>query len=126
MHLAQAAILETLNVSRESSEPDVPTHFAIGEQCRAYLEAMRWPEGVRCVTSVATRSPKLSRKSGMIVRGKGKGEERKTIAVEVYRCLEPTCKQRFSATSGTIFNHSHLPLNKWFKALAIVVDAKER
>ena len=44
---------------------------------------------------------------------------------KIYQCLEPSCKQQFSATSGTIFNDSHLPLNKWFLAVALLVDAKK-
>ena len=32
---------------------------------------------------------------------------------------------QFSATSGTIFNDSHLPLPTWFMAIAIIVDAKK-
>jgi transposase-like protein len=42
-----------------------------------------------------------------------------------YICLEPTCREQFSPTSGTIFHDSHLPLTKWFMAVALIVDAKK-
>jgi hypothetical protein len=49
----------------------------------------------------------------------------KNKRAQVYQCLEKTCKQQFSATSGTIFHDSHLPLRKWFMAIALVIDAKK-
>jgi transposase-like protein len=39
--------------------------------------------------------------------------------------LEPTCKQQFSVTSGTIFHDSRIPLSKWFMAISLVMDAKK-
>jgi hypothetical protein len=35
------------------------------------------------------------------------------------------CGKQFSATSGTIFNDSHLPLTKWFLAIALICEAKK-
>jgi len=93
---------------------DVTIQFAIDEQCLAYLEAMRWPDGVRCPVCGNDKISRITRKTAS-----------KNKRGQIYQCLEPTCKQQFSATSGTIFNDSHLPLNKWFMALAIVVDAKK-
>ena len=60
-----------------------------------------------------------------MTRGKTAGEARKNRRTRIYQCLEETCKQQFSATAGTIFNDSHLPLTKWFMALALIVDAKK-
>jgi transposase-like protein len=93
---------------------DVTKQFATDEQCLEYLEQMRWPDGVRCPTCGNSKISKITRKSAT-----------KNVRKSLYQCLEPTCKQQFSATSGTIFNDSHLPLHKWFMALAIVVDAKK-
>ncbi len=94
---------------------DVNEKFTTDEQCLAYLEQMRWPDGVvRCPVCGCDRISKITRKAG----GKNK-------RAQLYQCLEKTCKQQFSATSGTIFNDSHLPLHKWFMALALVIDAKK-
>jgi transposase-like protein len=93
---------------------DVTKQFATDEQCLAYLEQMRWPNGVRCVTCGNDKISTITRQSR-------KDNKRTTI----YQCLEPTCNQQFSATSGTIFHDSHLPLTKWFMAVALVVDAKK-
>jgi transposase-like protein len=35
------------------------------------------------------------------------------------------CTRAFSATVGTIFHHTHLPLQTWFLALAIMLNAKK-
>jgi transposase-like protein/predicted RNA-binding Zn-ribbon protein involved in translation (DUF1610 family) len=93
---------------------DVTKQFATEEQCLAYLEAMRWPDGVRCPVCGNNKISRITRKS-----------RSKNVRKSLYQCLEPTCKQQFSATAGTIFADSHLPLQKWFMALAIVVDAKK-
>jgi transposase-like protein len=94
---------------------DVTEQFATEEQCLAYMEQMRWPDGiVRCPVCGNDKISRITRKAAS-----------KNKRAQVYQCLEPTCKQQFSATSGTIFHDSHLPLHKWFMALALVVDAKK-
>ena len=94
---------------------DVTQQFPTDEECLKYIEQMRWPDGVvRCPTCGCDRISRITRKSAT-----------KNVRKSLFQCLEPTCKQQFSATSGTIFNDSHLPLYKWFMALAIVVDAKK-
>jgi len=75
---------------------------------------MRWPDGVRCPICGAKEVSKITRKSAS-----------KNVRAQLYQCLEKTCKTQFSATSGTIFHDSHLPLNKWFMAIALMIDAKK-
>jgi transposase-like protein len=82
--------------------------------CLNYLEAARWSKGVRCPICGADEVSKITRKS-----------DTKNKRNRVYQCLEQTCKSQFSATSGTIFHDSHLPLSKWFTAIALIVDAKK-
>lgn len=93
---------------------DVPKAFATDEQCLAYLEASRWPKGVRCTVCGAKEVSKITRKT-----------KSKNKRAQVYQCLEKTCNSQFSATNGTIFHDSHLPLSKWFMAIALLVDAKK-
>jgi transposase-like protein len=93
---------------------DVTQQFRTDDDCLLYLESMRWPDGIRCPICGANRISKITRKPG--------GDNKRT---RIYQCLEATCKQQFSATAGTIFNDSHLPLTKWFLALALIVDAKK-
>ncbi len=93
---------------------DVTKTFASDEQCLAYLEASRWPDGVRCPICGNKEVSKITRKS-----------QSKNKRAQVYQCLEKSCKSQFSATNGTIFHDSHLPLSKWFMAIALLVDAKK-
>jgi transposase-like protein len=93
---------------------DCPKAFATDEMCLAYLEAKRWPHGVRCPVCGGKEISKINRKS-----------KSKNVRAQLYQCLEKSCKTQFSATSGTIFHDSHLPLGKWFMAIALLIDAKK-
>ena len=74
------------------------------ERCRAYLEGLRWPDGVRCPRC---GSDKISR-----IRTRDQLD-----------C--DSCRYRFSVTAGTIFHGSHLPLWKWFIAVYLIVETKK-
>lgn len=95
---------------------EVTKAFATEAQCLAYLEASRWPDGVRCVTCGSKEISHITRKVSAKTDNK---------RAQLYQCLEATCKQQFSATTGTIFNGSHLSLDKWYMAIALMVDAKK-
>jgi len=75
---------------------------------------MRWPDGIRCPTCGCDRISKITRKTAS-----------KNKRTRIYQCLEKTCKGQFSATSGTIYGDSHIPLRTWFMAVAFIVDAKK-
>jgi transposase-like protein len=93
---------------------DVTSQFSTEDKCLDYLEAMRWPNGeIGCV-----HCGEMGRVS-KITRTDGGDNKRKRI----YQCL--ACKKQFSATSGTIFNDTHLPLIKWFMAIALICEAKK-
>src|SRR3984893_15666618 len=78
--------------------------FADGEKCRAYIEALRWPKGVTC--------PRC------------KGEKVYSILKrDQFVC--DSCSYQFSATAGTIFHDSHLPLWKWFLATYLMAESKK-
>ncbi len=93
---------------------DITKQFATEDKCLDYLESMRWPDGVCCVHCGVLNVSKITRAAN----GKNK-------RARIYQCLEKTCGKQFSATSGTIFNDTHLPLTKWFMAIAIICEAKK-
>ena len=80
--------------------------FDTEEKCIAYLEEIRWPEGVRCLKCGNER----------ISRFQASGKTGKVR--HLYQCL--SCRYQFSVRTGTIFHDSHLPLQKWFAAMALV------
>ena len=82
------------------------------DQCREYLEGMRWPDGPHC-PKCGTGDPwKITRRS-----------ESKNAVRSLYRCRE--CKRQFTATVGTIFEDSKIPLNKWFAAIYLMCASKK-
>jgi hypothetical protein len=93
---------------------DVQKRFKTDDDCLDYLERSRWPDGVRCIMCGAKEISRITRESK--IRNK---------RTRLYQCLERTCKEQFSATQGTIFHRSHLPLTTWFAAVALIVDAKK-
>lgn len=93
---------------------DVSRKFLTEDDAIEFLEQMRWPDGIRCPTCGNDKVSKITRKTTS-----------KNKRTRIYQCLEKTCKQQFSATSGTIYGDSHLPLTTWFKAIALVIDAKK-
>jgi transposase-like protein len=78
--------------------------FDTDAECRAYLEKLRWPDGVQCPRC---GSDKISR----------------IKARKVFDC--DGCRYQFSVIAGTIFHDSHLPLPKWFLAIFLVTESKK-
>jgi transposase-like protein len=93
---------------------DVTRKFKTDNDCLEYIEAMRWPNGeIGCV-----HCGEIGRVS--TITRQTKGDNKRT---RIYQCL--ACEKQFSATSGTIFNDTHLPLTKWFMAIAMICEAKK-
>lgn len=78
--------------------------FDTDVECRAYLENLRWPNGVKCVRCSSDSISRI--------------KERK-----VFECN--ACRYQFSVTAGTIFHDSHLPLPKWFLAIFLISESKK-
>ncbi len=93
---------------------DITRRFKTEDDCLDYIEAMRWPNGeIGCVhCGEIGRVSKITRETA--------GDNKRT---RIYQCM--ACGKQFSATSGTIFNDTHLPLTKWFLAIALICEAKK-
>src|SRR5579859_6919892 len=89
--------------------------FATDEQCLAYIGKMRWPDGVvRCAACGSKEVKRVDRKADSKNRRKW-----------FYLCVEKSCHNQFTPTSGTIFHDTHLPLIVWFQAIALMLNAKK-
>ena len=84
--------------------PRLVEMFGSDARCRARLVKLRWPEGVTC--------PRCNCKSISTIAERNQ-----------YDCN--ACRYQFSATSGTIFHDSHLPLVKWFMAVFLMAESKK-
>jgi len=86
-------------------DPRQPTDVAALEgRCRAYLEQLRWPDGVRCPRCVSAETGRIE-------------------ARRKFYCRD--CRYQFSVTAGTIFHNSHLPLWKWFLTISLMLQSEE-
>ena len=81
--------------------------FPDQQSCIAHLEAIRWPEQAFCPLC---QSDRVARK----VEGQKVGR---------WNCHG--CKSSFNVLSGTIFQGTHIPLQKWFLALGLMIHAKK-
>jgi transposase-like protein len=97
---------------------DVHKELNTEEKCLAFLEHMRWPDGVKCL---ACNSPKISR---IIAKGKlNKKSGKRSPDRELYQCNE--CRKQFTETTGTVYHDTHLPLTHWFLAIALITESKK-
>ena len=78
--------------------------FHSEDRCREYLETLRWPDGLACLRC---GSIKVSR------------------SYKRHQFICEDCKYNFSVTAGTILHDTHLPFNKWFMAVYLMIEAKK-
>ena len=84
--------------------PKLVEQFGSEDKCHAYLEELRWPDGVECPRC---GSNKISR-----IR------ERRQFDCDA-------CRYQFSVRVGTLFHDSKLPLWKWFLAIYLMSESKK-
>jgi transposase-like protein len=78
--------------------------FGTEEQCEAAVRAWRWPSGFVC--------PRCGGRAHTIT-----GERR------LHECH--TCRLQTSLKAGTIFEHTLIPLTKWFQAMWLITQSKD-
>jgi transposase-like protein len=102
--------------------------FPSEEACHDYLEAARWPDGVRCLQCGSDAISKYT------VHGKTRTKVDRDTGAQttvtgpdrfMYQCMEQSCKYQFSTTTGTLFSDTHLPLRVWMQAVALLCNAKK-
>ncbi len=91
---------------------DTP-HFQDAEKARQFLESQRWPDGPVCPHCNGMGAYKLTAKPG----------SKKPVRPGVYKCRD--CEQQFTVTVNTIFEDSHIPLNKWLLAIHLLCASKK-
>jgi transposase-like protein len=79
------------------------------EAARKHFEAIRWPNGPVCPHC------------GVI--GNAVELQGKSTRPGVYKCRE--CRKPFTATIGTIYERSHIPMHKWLLATHLLCSSKK-
>lgn len=77
--------------------------YGTEDQCARALFKARWPKGFEC--------PDCGCRSHCLLDAR-----------RLYQCN--TCHRQTSVTAGTIFQHTHLPLQKWFLAMHLLTQGK--
>src|SRR5687767_7488078 len=89
-------------------------YFSDEDAARALLEEMRWgKDGAVCPHCGGADPYKLTPKATSKKPGR-KG---------LYKCR--ACRKQFTATVGTIFEDSHIPLSKWMLAIHLIAASKK-
>jgi transposase-like protein len=83
---------------------DLIEQYHNDDDCRKALEALKWPNGVKC--------PRCGSEKVSSIKNR-----------DQFYC-DP-CHYNFSVTAGTIFHDSHLPLSKWFFAVYLMCESKK-
>lgn len=78
--------------------------FHHADAARSYLEANRWPNGPECPHCGSL--------------GKAYGVKGRKVRAGLYKCA--LCRKQFTATIGTVFERSKIPLHVWFKAVYLM------
>ncbi len=78
--------------------------FGSEDRCRAYLQALRWPDAIRCPRCQSDKISQITQRNQ-------------------FDC--DACRYQFSVTAGTILNDSHLPLWKWFLCVYLLCESKK-
>jgi len=83
--------------------------FPDADSAAKYLESLRWPDGPVC--------PHCGESERQAYRLKTKTARR------LWKCA--ACRKQFTVTVGTIFEDSHIPLNKWLWAFYLLCSSKK-
>jgi transposase-like protein len=84
-------------------------HFHDETAAYAFLEARVWPNGPVCPHCGGVE--RISKMQGASTR------------IGVHKCYQ--CRKQFRVTVGTVFEASHVPLNIWLQAMALLTSSKK-
>jgi transposase-like protein len=87
---------------------EIATLVVNEDKAQRLFAKLRWPKGVCC--------PRCGR--GKAYRTKGANQDRPQ-----WKCSD--CRRKFSATTGTVFEGSHIPLGKWLYAIYMICSSKK-
>ena len=94
------------NLTLDLSDP----RFTDAAVAAEYLESIRWPDGPVC--------PHCGESERKAYKLNVKGTKRR-----LWKCA--ACRKQFTVMVGTIFEDSHIPLNKWLLAFYLLCSSKK-
>jgi transposase-like protein len=85
-----------LQATRYFSNPDI---------CVEFVASLRWPDGIKCLDCAGHRVSYLTSR-------------------RIWKCMNMACQRQFSVKTGSIFEDSPVPLDKWLIAIWLIVSCK--
>lgn len=94
----------------------------------AHYEATVWPNGPICAKCGSVNN--ATRLQNKTTRRTRKLKDGTTKEVEwtrrgVHRCKDKDCGAQFTATVGTVFEDSHIPMHKWLMGVHLICASKK-
>jgi transposase-like protein len=80
-------------------------YFADPDVCVDFVASMRWPNGAICAHCGGSKVSYLSTR-------------------RIWKCMNRDCHKQFSVKTGSVFEDSPIPLDKWLTAVWLVVNCK--
>ena len=80
-------------------------YFADPDICVEFVASMRWPQGTEC--------PYCEGKKISYLKSR-----------RIFKCMAKDCHKQFSVKTGSIFEDSAIPLDKWLTAIWLIVNCK--
>jgi transposase-like protein len=80
-------------------------YFADIDVCVDFVASMRWPGGVTCPHCDSKKVSYLSSR-------------------RIWKCMAKECHKQFSVKTGSVFEDSAIPLDKWMTAVWLIVNCK--
>jgi transposase-like protein len=109
---------------------DLAEQFSTPDAARQFLEAQRWPDGPICPhCGIEGEAYKLTPKAKEPVeieyqtKAELKAKRIRKPRQGLWKCAG--CRKQFTVTVGTIFEDSHIPLNKWLLAVHLLCASKK-
>lgn len=93
--------------------PRIPEAATSEDKARAFIESIIWPQGPKCPHCGSVEVYRMAAKAGSTKPGRS----------GLLRCR--ACKRQFTVTVNTIFEGSHIPLNKWLMAVHFMTASKK-
>jgi transposase-like protein len=92
---------------------ELAQRFSTEDTARELLESIRWPNGAACPHCGSVK----------VYRLEPKPDSKRPGRKGLWKCGD--CRKQFTVTVGTIFEGSHIPLNKWVMAVYIMCASKK-
>jgi transposase-like protein len=103
---------------------NVTRTYSNKEACLDKLEQIRWPDGkigcIHCGVYEQDGKPSVTK---MVLKASKRKNGKVIPPRRLYQCN--ACGKQFSVTEGTVLHRSHISLEKWFIAIALILEAKK-